>query len=581
MVRNIVLLALSAFATAFITAKIVDSHHSAAKVPVTQKQRYLRSISCSADWKLVSSFMDEHAIQLLPGTGTYKWNISTSSDSAQLYFNQGITMYYSFHIVEAMASFKKAVTFDSSSAILYWAQALSYGPNINDFGYAASPEALKATQMAQDFMATASPVERSLIQAMMVRYTKDSTDADRAILNARYTEKMKEAYQQFPGNADVQVLYADAMMLQHPWDLWSNNGTAKSWTPVIEATLEKTLLSFPTHPGANHYYIHVMEGSPFAAKALPSAQRMAGLTPGLSHTVHMPSHIYLRTGQYNDGISVNEQAITAYQKEKELYAPAENGDLLYRVHNLHMQTTVSMLAGKRAYSMESAKATAAAVPDEYCFMPAPMGSYAQYVQMTPVFVKIRFGKWDELLNIPAPDKKMSYASVLYHFGRGMALANKLDATAAKEELLALQVAMKDTMLQVPNGVFAPAIEGAKVAEKLLSGSIALAEQNYSIAIAAFESAATTEERMTYTEPRDWLLSPRHYLGDAYLKAGDAAAAENCFRKDMLNNDNNGWALYGLYQSLLAQRKNKEAENVRKRYLEAFSEADIKLRAAVL
>lgn len=582
MLRNLILLTILAFATAFIAAKIIKSTSqvsTASIIQLTNNKKH-RAISCGPDWASINNLTEEAEIPIIPGTGKYTWKISTTNDSAQVYFNQGINMYYCFHIIEAMASFKKAARFDPGCAMLYWAQALTYGPNINDLGYAASPAALKATQTAVQLSGSASPVEKALIDAMAVRYTTDSADATRAKLNMQYTAKMQHVYDNFITNADVQALYADAMMLEHPWDLWNIDGTPKAWTPLIETVLEKLLSKTPGHPGANHYYIHVMEGSPYAAKALPSANRMAALTPGLSHTVHMPSHIYLRTGQFNQGVSVNEQALKGYKQELPLYSPVTGSDFLYVIHNLHMQTTVAMLAGRKAYSIQSAKETAASVPADYCLAPAPLGSGAQYVLMIPTLVDVRFGNWQQLLNTNAPDKKMTLANILFHFGRGVALVRHTKITEATDELLQMEQLMKDSSLDVPNGVFSPAIDQARVAENLLAGNIAMAKQKTDAAITAFEQAVTIEEHMVYTEPRDWLLNPKHYLGNAYLKAAQPAAAEKIFRKDLLNNNENGWALYGIYQALLAQKRNAAAAVMLMRYKKAFAKADVKLDAPV-
>lgn len=103
-----------------------------------------------------------------------------------------------------------------------------------------------------------------LIQAQRIRYSADSTES-REKLNQLYADKMKEVYDKYPGDADAAALYADALMLQHPWNLWTNDGVPKTWTPAIESVLEKLLKKYPNHPGANHYYIHVMEPSPYAA----------------------------------------------------------------------------------------------------------------------------------------------------------------------------------------------------------------------------------------------------------------------------------------------------------------------------
>jgi len=190
-------------------------------------------IRCSADWNSLKEWLEESDIPPMPGAGLYRWKISTTSDSAQFYFNQGINMYYGFHIIEAMASFKKAARFDPNCAMIYWAQALSYGPNINDYGYRASPEALLSLNQAKAYNANATVFEKALIQAMSVRYTSDSTDVTRAQLNIAYTAEMKKVMEAFPTMTDAVVLYADAMMLEHPWELWNNNGTPKQWTPAI------------------------------------------------------------------------------------------------------------------------------------------------------------------------------------------------------------------------------------------------------------------------------------------------------------------------------------------------------------
>ncbi len=332
--------------------------------------------------------------------------------------------------------------------------------------------------------------------------------------------------------------------------------------------------------GCLHYYIHVMEPSPYAAKALASADRLGNLTPGLSHTVHMPSHIYLRTGHFNKGVSVNEKAVNEYKKMLALYSPVAAGEFLYAIHNLHMKTTVAMLAGRDKASMAAADETVKSIPADYLQFPAPMGSAIQYIYMVPTLAHIRFGHWNDLLNAKKPADKMIYAGILYHFGRGMALTHQNNTAGAEGELAQMRQLMKDTGLLIPFAVFSPAIEGAKVAEKILEGSMALNEKKIPQAIAALKDAVNIEENMVYTEPRDWLLTPGQYLGQAYLLAGNPKAAEAAFRKDLQVNNENGWALYGLYQTMLAQKNTPRANEYLTRYQKAFSEADIRLTAAV-
>lgn len=536
-------------------------------------------IRCGPDWNELKGWLEETSIPPIPGAGIYKWKISTKSDSAQFYFNQGINMYYSFHIIEAMASFKKATKFDNNNAMLYWAQALAYGPNINDVSYAASYDAYLAAGRAIESCGPCSEKEEMLIRAQRSRYSGDSTE-DRNELNEIYVRAMKEVYEKFPGDADVATLYADAMMLLHPWDLWKSDGTPKPWTPLIREVLEKVLAKNPNHPGANHYYIHVMEPSPYAAKALPSAERLGKTNPGLSHVVHMPSHIYLRTGFYNKGVDVNVNAVNSYKRSIPLYAPVTGADFLYIIHNLHMKTNNAMLAGLSAYSFRSAMETQNSIPKDYLSLPGAMGNVVQYIYMTPVIVNVRFGEWGRILEGPVPNSEMKYATVLYHFAVGMAKANKQRVDDAKEDLKEMKELMKDSSLALPFTPFSSALEGAIVAENLLAGTIALKEKRVDDAITAFTKAVTTEENMVYNEPRDWLLNPKHYLGNAYLENNDGINAEKYFRKDLLNNNENGWALYGLYKALLLQKKITDASKVLARYKVAFNKADIKIISPV-
>ena len=537
-------------------------------------------VRCSTDWEALKQWLEETDIPPIPGAGIYKWKISTSDDSAQFYFDQGINMYYSFHIIEAMASFKKAAKFDENAAIIYWAQALGYGPNINDYGYRASPEALAALNKAKELSSTATAFERALIDAISVRYTADSADATRAQLNEAYTGMMKKVYESFSTNADAMALYADAMMLQHPWDLWFVNGTPKPWTPHIREVLEKLLVKSPMHPGGNHYYIHVMEPSPYAAKALPSAERLGKTNPGLAHVVHMPSHIYLRTGFYQKGIDVNINAVDRYKSSIPLYGAVTGNDFIYIIHNLHMKANNAMMLGNYKIAKAAALETRESIPREYLSLPAPIGNLAQYIHMTPVFNLIRFGKWDEILQEPQPDTAHVYSNTLYHFARSMAYSRKNDRDAASKELDAMREFMKDSSLNIPMSPFSAAATGASVAHFLLLGIIHEDKKLYDGAVKYYKMADSVETSMVYNEPRDWLLSPKHYLGNAYLLKGDGKSAEKVFRKDLLNNNVNGWALYGLYKALLLQKKNADAATVYTSFKKAFAKADIKLASSV-
>ena len=409
---------------------------------------------------------------------------------------------------------------------------------------------------------------------MSLRYSEDSLQT-REKLNQDYVAEMYRAYRQFPDNADVAALYADALMLQHPWDLWNTNGDPKPWTPRIREVLEKVLAKTPTHPGANHYYIHVMEASPYAAKALASADRLGKLTPGLSHMVHMPSHIYLRTGHFNKGSAVNEAAVSSYNQYTALFPAVTENAFLYQWHNLHMQANCALMAGRYEYAIKTAEALRAAIDTSLLSLQPPLGSYIQYLYMTPVFLDIRFGKWDKLLNMPAPASHHVYATLLFHFGKGMAYAKSKEFAAAEKEKEQVRNLMKDASLVIPVQPFSPPVEGAKCAYDLLAGFIYWGQNKMEDAIVHFQKATVTEANMTYNEPRDWLLSPKQYLGASLLAAGKWVEAQKIFEKDLRVNDENVWALYGLQLALAKQKKPRETAKAKSKFAKAAIKSDVK------
>lgn len=537
-----------------------------------EEYKLKNAIRCSPDLQMLEKIIEETDIPPLPGAGSYKWKINTQNDSAQFYFNQGINTYYGFHIIESLASFKKAAKFDTENPMIWWAQALAYGPNINDVAYAVLPQTLEAVNKANSLLGKASPVEKELIRAMTVRYSTDST-LTREKLNNDYKQAMRSLYAQYPANTDVAALYVDAMMLEHPWELWNANGTPKPWTPLIRDVLEEALTKAPEHPGLNHYYIHVMEPSPFPEKATASADRLGKLSPGLAHLVHMPSHIYLRTGKYRKGYTVNEKALDQYNSYFNLYSPVAGSEFLYRLHNEHMLINCAMHAGRKQYAIDKALGFQKTITS-FLSESGAMGNYLEYIYMIPTLTMIRFEDWDGLLNTPVIDSSHIYASLLSHFGKGMAFANKNNPGQAQHELGIVKELVKDSVLSLPFTPFSPAIDGAVIAENMLEGTIALKKEDYKNAIKYFTMAVEREKSMVYNEPRDWLLNPKYYLADAYFHAGNWKEAERVFNEDLKDNNENVWSLAGLHKTLKQQKRNYEAAKVATRLKKAAVSSDV-------
>lgn len=517
-----------------------------------------RAISCAPDRSDPSILpADPGGMIPLPGWGQYRWPSVSGVDSAQFYFDQGINMYYSFHIVESLASFQKAAHLDPSSAMAHWGIALAYGPNINDVVYNYSPLALQAARRADALSATRTPFEKGLIKAMLARYSDDPSKTRRA-LDEAYAGAMKKLFEANPGNPDAGTLYADALMLLHPWDLYDHVQRPKAWTPELVATLEKVLRMAPEHPGANHYYIHAVEASANPGRALASADKLGSLLPSVSHMVHMPSHIYIRTGMYDKGNMVNKSAIEGYRAYRQLMPSVENGAFIYLFHNIHMQATCAMNGGAYREAADASALLKQELPAEYLSGTPPEAEYLQYMYMSELFTEIRFGHWDKILAMPMQPDSLLYASILHAFGRSLAFSRLNRFSEARIEIGKMEkILASSDRLKKRMGAFNTAYAGGEVAVAMAKGVLAEAENRLSEAETWLEKAVQLEDQMVYDEPKDWLLPPRQYLGAALLKAGKFGNAEAVFRKDLDFNPNNGWSLKGLEMALTAQNRQKE------------------------
>jgi tetratricopeptide (TPR) repeat protein len=436
-----------------------------------------------------------------------------------------------------------------------------------------SAEALALAQKARDLSESASPKEKALINAMLVRYSAD-TSISRATLNAWYGEEMKKAYAAFPNDADVSALYSDALLVQHPWEYWKHSGEAQPWTPEILAVLEHTLKISPEHPGANHYYIHATEASTHPGRALPSADRLGRLMPEVSHMVHMPSHVFIRTGHYEKGVRVNEMSISGYNAYTKIYPAVANNTFLYLIHNLHMQTACAMLRPNYALSLRSAFEARNSFDTSLMLAEAPLGNFIQYVYMSPMIVNVRYGKWNDILNAEKIPDSFKYAKVLWHWAKGLANANTGKMIAAKESLKKMRMNMRYPDLKIVMTPFNSVHSSALVAEKILEGTIFEKTGDLKKAIAAYREAMDFEDALIYTEPRDWMIPTRHYLANALIRTKAYAEAEKLLKQDLQTNPSNFYALHGLATAAKLQRKDKEAASYEALLKKAFTEPDV-------
>ncbi len=571
------------FFASFFAAAYVN-HNNSGKISVTELQKTITrkkisSFRCSPLLTNIN-FEDSAAIPLLQGWGNYTMPVTAANDSSKIYFEQGINMYYGFHVIEALASFEKSVKFDPNFAMGYWGKALAYGPNINDMGYSASPDALESVRKAKQFSSGCSAVEKRLIKAMDVRYSADTTQS-RIVLNQLYADEMKKVFTAFPASADATALYVDALMVQHPWDLYYKNYKPKAWTAPIVTTLETMLKKFPKHPGAAHYYIHAIEASAHPEKGMTVANLLPGLMPGVAHLVHMPSHIYIRSGYYNIGEKVNDDAVKGYYDYLGKFPAVVNNSPLYLIHNLHMQATCANMDGRYNQSMKVSIDCKNSFDSTMQDMPEYFGIFIQYVYMTPLLTQIRFGKWNDLLQTKEPPAAHVYANLLWHYGKGLAYARLHNEEDAAKQLEIVKELMKNPQLKAPAPSYAnPGIAGAEVAEAILQGVMAEEKNQLNESVNFFRKAVVLEDSMIYNEPKDWVHPARQYLGRALCKTKKFAEAESVYKVDLKINPNNGWSLTGLSIALQGQGKKDEAAKVKALAEKAFAKADEPIASSV-
>ena len=499
---------------------------------------------------------------LMSGLGDLHHPVSTKNPQAQQFFDQGLRLIYAFNHDEAARSFQRAADLDPKLAIAYWGVAEAVGPNYND---PASDDRFRAAhqaiQKAVDLSSGASPVEQAYIQAMALRFPADPK-ADRRHAAEAYHDAMRDVAKKFPDDLDAATLFAESGMDLHPWGLWHQDGTPEAGTEEIVTTLESVIKRDPNHMGAVHYYIHAVEASPSPERALAGANKLAAMAPAAGHLVHMPAHVYIRTGDYASAVKTNQEAAIVDRAYIKASGAQSLYSMMYYSHNLHFIAMCSAMNGDYAEAQKNAAMLAAHVGPHVKDMP-PLEGF----MTIPIAVDVRFHKWDEILKMPQPSADMKTTAVFWHFARGMALAAKGKISEAEAEHKAVAEAEANTPEDV---VFAmPVNNKAKVvlavARDVLGGKIALAKKDNAAAIALLQKAVAVQDSLKYSEPEDWFFPVRESLGAALLVNNDAAGAEKVFREDLDRHPRNPRSLFGLEQALKAQNRDYDAGFVQKQF----------------
>ena len=516
---------------------------------------------------------------LFDGMGSHHHPVTTRHPDAQRYFDQGLIIDFGFNHAESARSFRAAQNLDPGCAMCYWGEALALGPNINvtSNGLVVMADddrrrAYAAIQKAMTLKDKVSQKERDFIDALATRYNGDPSTA-REPLDVAYMNAMRILHQKYPEDDDAASLFAESIMNTMPWDYWLDGSNPKPLTEEAIGVLETVLARNPEHPMAIHLYIHAVEASDMPGRAEKPADSLRHLVPGSGHLVHMPSHIYYRIGRYADASQANvlaaavDEAYIAQCNAQGFYPAA------YYPHNIHFLWASSSMEGRSEVAIEAGEKVAANVRLE---MIEEFPS-VEFFKTIPMQSLVQFGRWDEVLALPAPPVNLEYSTGIWHYARAVAFARTGRPDAARAERDQLAPLRDATDVRFLDTLLYPASMLLEIADELAQGEIAMADEDYEDAIRHYSKAVEVQDELPYTEPPFWYYPTRHSLGKALLAAGRPADAESVYRKNLDNYPRNGWALFGLIQALEAQ--GKDAREVQRRFDTVWAQADVRLTAS--
>ncbi len=502
--------------------------------------------------------------QLLSEKGRHHHPIATKSAETQKFFDQGMTLLFGFNHPEAARSFQRAAELDPKAVMPHWGFALVSGPNYNaeSIDLAQAEVAYDAAQRALALSADAPERERAYVEAVATRYSIDPKADPKKLLND-YKNAMGEVMRAYPDDLDAATLYAESLMNLRPWKLWSPDGAPAEGTEEIVTVLEEVLRRDPDHIGANHYYVHALEASPYPERALPSADRLLHLVPWAGHLVHMPAHIYIHTGDFDKAARANELAVRA--DERYVNRTNQKGEyrMAYYTHNLQFLAFAYAAEGNCREAKRAADKLLTVVKPEITKKPMLEG-----FALTPLTVQLRCHQWEEILKAPAPDQKLLLSRAFRHYGRALAFSAKGKGDEAAEEQRAFEALQKE----IPD----QPVPGNNTTDKVLGVAAAVLEARLAddpaAAIQHWRAAVELEDGLSYGEPPDWYYPVRESLGAALLLDGQASEAEKVFREDLRRNRRSGRSLFGLIESLKAQDRTEDAKLIGVEFARAWKQS---------
>lgn len=567
-----------------LTLLVISSVVLGISYTVYSKQQTPQPLSAASPTPVASkNYLPEIApvgATLLEGLGDFSLPVTTANPSAQRWFNQAMILTYGFNHQAAERSFLKALELDPSCAMCWWGAALVLGPHVNAaMDPANNAAAWQRLQKAQSMASTATPWEQAFIEALAARYAEQPA-ADRSVLDKAYAQAMASLAAKLPDNLNAATLYAEAMMNLQPWNYWDDSGNPVGDTKQIVQVLESIMARDANHAGALHLYIHAVEASNEPERGVAAADRLRTLIPGSGHLVHMPAHIYARVGRWQDAVIANQRAIEADDAYLAACRPGPGVyPLGYVPHNHHFLWFAATMTGNEKVALAAAESTFQRTKDPD-LMRMPGMEAMQNFASTPLFAKVRFGQWQDILATPRPADDLPYMVAIWEYAQGMAAlrtGKTEQAIAHHNTLTELTTSATIEAMRVWNRY--SLIHSVKLSERVLAAELAWHAEKPEAAITALHQALAIEDTLLYDEPPAWHAPVRQTLGFMLLNDGNAAEAETVYRNELRRNPENGWSLFGLEQALRQQNKISEADNVAKRFEQAWLHADTTLTAS--
>jgi tetratricopeptide (TPR) repeat protein len=519
---------------------------------------------------------------LLEGLGTHSMPITTRDPRVQRWFDQGLILTYGFNHDAAGRSFLRAAELDPACAMCWWGAALVLGPHVNaGMDPGNNGPAWDRLQRARAASTGASEREQAFIQALSARYAEQPPE-DRTALDRAYAEAMAALVAQYPDDMDAATLYAESLMNLQPWNYYDEDGRPSGNTSRIVAQLESIMARAPDHPGALHLYIHAVEASDDPERGVAAADRLRELVPASGHLVHMPAHIYARVGRYHDAVIANQRAIQADDAYLAICRPMPGVyPLGYVPHNHHFLWFAATMEGARSTALSAADATHARTSDPD-LMRTPGFEAMQNFALTPLFARVRFGLWDDLVATAKPAEDLPYMVAMWHYGQGVAAVRQGRLDDASAHHAALRDATENSAIAEMTVWDRYSVLGAvRIAERMLAAERSMARGDHSAAIEALAAGVEIEDALPYDEPPAWHLPVRHALGHAMLSGGRPDDAEAVYRAELRRNPENGWSLFGLERALRAQGRDGDADQIAARFEAAWQHADTELISSYL